>query len=376
MNGEPQEHEMIGNTADFNACVKPSGCSTPTLCRGDCLWSTYAPTLRNRTYYRVKPYLSRRVRAILRRMQAMYVRARSGGIWPIDPLAGVKPKDWRGWPDGKRFAVVLTHDVEGVQGLGRCRQLAALEERYGFRSSFNFIPEGEYQVSRELREELTARGFEIGVHDLHHDGKLYESDRAFPEKARRINEYLREWGACGFRSGFMLRNLDWIQDLRITYDASTFDTDPFEPQLGGAGTIFPFYVKGTEGRRGYIELPYTLVQDSTLFVVLGEQSIDIWKRKTEWIVERGGMVLVNVHPDYAWFDEGRVPHGTFPVRYYAELLAEIQSRYEGQYWSPLPRELAQWYADEQEFPGIVRELGCRRSSIEPPPATERDCRAG
>jgi hypothetical protein len=335
---------MTFNTADFGACAKPSGCSTPSICRGDCLWSTYVPTLRNRAYYRLKPYLSRPVRSTLRRMQAMYVRVRSRDMWPIDQQAGVRPKDWHGWPDGKRFAVVLTHDVEGTVGLDRCMQLATLDEQHGFRSSFNFVPEGEYRVGRELREELTARGFEIGVHDLKHDGKLYESDRAFPEKARRINEYLRAWGACGFRSGFMLRNLDWIQDLKITYDASTFDTDPFEPQLGGAGSIFPFYVKGTEGRRGYVELPYTLVQDSTLFVVLGERSIDIWKRKTEWIVERGGMVLVNVHPDYVWFEEGAPPRGTYPARYYSEFLAEIRNRYDGLYWSPLPRELAEWYA--------------------------------
>jgi hypothetical protein len=45
--------------------------------------------------------------------------------------------------------------------------------KHGFRSSFNFIPEGDYRVSRELRDELTRNGFEVGVHDLHHDGKLY-----------------------------------------------------------------------------------------------------------------------------------------------------------------------------------------------------------
>jgi hypothetical protein len=335
---------MTSNTTEFGACLKPSGCQTPTACRGACVWSTYAPTLRNRTYYRLKPYLPRRLRSILRRLQAIHVRMWSRDTWPIDPRAGVTPKGWQGWPDGKRFAVVLTHDVEGTLGVERCRQLAALEERLGFRSSFNFIPEGEYRVSRELREELTARGFEVGVHDLHHDGRLYESGRAFPEKARRINEFLRDWGACGFRSGFMLRNLDWIQDLRITYDASTFDTDPFEPQLGGAGTIFPFYVNGTEGRRGYVELPYTLVQDSTLFLVLGERNIDIWKKKTDWIVEHGGMVLLNVHPDYLWFGETEPPPGTFPARHYADLLAEIQTRYAGMYWSALPREIAEWYA--------------------------------
>ena len=41
----------------------------------------------------------------------------------------------------------------------------------------------------------------------------------------------------------MLRNLDWLHDLTIAWDSSTFDTDPFEPQADGAGTIFPFWVR-------------------------------------------------------------------------------------------------------------------------------------
>ncbi len=152
------------------------------------------------------------------------------------------PEGWPGWPDGKKFAFVLTHDVEGPDGLAKCRQLMQLEKELGFRSSFNFIPEGEYAVSRELRGELAQNGFEVGVHDLHHDGMLYRSREDFSENARWINHYLKEWGAVGFRSGFMLRNLDWLHELNIQYDASTFDTDPFEPQPDGAGTIFPFWV--------------------------------------------------------------------------------------------------------------------------------------
>ena len=37
------------------------------------------------------------------------------------------------------------------------------------------------------------------------------------------------------------------------------------------GTIFPFWVPGPEGA-GYVELPYTLVQDLNLFMVLQEQN--------------------------------------------------------------------------------------------------------
>src|SRR5262249_50640883 len=191
------------------------------------------------------------------------------------------------WPDNKKFALVLTHDVEGNGGVANCPALMELEAKLGFRSSYNFIPEGDYRVSKQLRQQLVANGFEVGVHDLHHDGKLYSSRIGFAQKAQRINEYLQEWGAVGFRSGFMLHNLDWLGDLNALYDASTFDTDPFEPQPDGVGTIFPFWVnrvrsaeygmrneiapsdtpnsalrtphstRTPHSKAGYVELPYT-----------------------------------------------------------------------------------------------------------------------
>ena len=117
----------------------------------------------------------------------------------------------------------------------------------------------------------------------------------------------------------------------MEYDTSTFDTDPFEPEPDGTGTIFPFWVPGPNGS-GYVELPYTLVQDFTLFSVLREQNIDIWKRKLDWIAERGGMVLLNTHPDYMCFG-GKPARDEFPVSYYEELLRYVREKYEGSYWA-------------------------------------------
>ncbi|HVR35237.1 MAG TPA: hypothetical protein VMS21_05235, partial [Methylomirabilota bacterium] len=205
--------------------------------------------LRNRVYYRLKPLLPAAIRMRVRRWHTRRTHQSSSSIWPILPGSETPPDGWPGWPDGKKFAVVLTHDVEGPRGLANCRALMQLEKELGFRSSFNFIPEGPYRVSRELREELVAEGFEIGVHDLHHDGKLFRNHDEFLRRAARINGYLKEWGAVGFRAGFMMRNLPWLHHLDIQYDASTFDTDPFEPQPDGAGTIFPFWVPAPVGQK-------------------------------------------------------------------------------------------------------------------------------
>jgi hypothetical protein len=311
---------------------------------------------RNRLYYRIKPLLPVSMRMSVRRWFAVRKRERVLDTWPILPGSERPPDGWPGWPDGKQFAFVLTHDVEGPAGLAKVHQLMELEMKLGFRSSFNFIPEGDYEVPRALIDELKANGFEVGVHDLHHDGKLYSSRDDFARKAARINQHLKNWGAVGFRSGFMLHNLDWLHDLNIAYDASTFDTDPFEPQPDGVSTIFPFWVKRKGGecrvssvagnsalRTGYVELPYTLPQDSTLFLLLRERHPDIWFQKLDWVARQGGMALIPVHPDYVATNGSLKRGASYPLESYEELLQYAKTRYATAYWHGLPRQVSDYF---------------------------------
>jgi glycosyltransferase involved in cell wall biosynthesis len=351
--------------------------------------------LSHRLYYTFKPYTPWILRMVLRRWRAQRLRVAHQATWPIDEAAGQPPVNWPGWPENKAFAFAITHDVEGPEGLAKVRQLAEVECELGFRSSFNFIPEGEYRVTPELRAWLTAKGFEVGVHDLNHDGKLYSSHDDFRLKAARINDYLKEWNAVGYRSGFMLRNRAWHHELQISYDATSFDTDPFEPIPEGARTIFPFWVdrlipkpkvrgrKSNAGQanpdlrtpipgsdlrpptseregvapKGFVELPYTLPQDSTLFLVLREKGPTIWLKKLDWLARQGGMALVNVHPDYLAFGNDRSMR-SFPVAHYRELLQHVARRHAGSYWHALPREISAWYTGKvlsrQEAPTSVQ----------------------
>jgi predicted glycosyltransferase len=308
-----------------------------------------------RFYYSIKPFLPLNVRWTMRRYHAAGIRKRHAAVWPIYEAAGATPDDWPGWPDGKQFALILTHDVESQGGVDKVRALAELEMKHGFRSSFNFIPEGEYLVPDSLREWLIEKGFEVGVHDFHHDGKLYQSRAGFAAKARRINHYLREWKATGFRSGFMLRELAWLHDLDIDYDCSTFDTDPFEPQPTGAHTIFPYWIPcpeeaaGQSNRKGYVELPYTLPQDSTMFLLLREPDAGIWQQKTAWIVGRGGMALMNVHPDYMDMT-GSGDSMTYPLAHYEGFLCWVREQYQAEAWQVLPREISRFVRAHQPVP--------------------------
>jgi hypothetical protein len=296
-----------------------------------------------RTYYRMKPLIPRGLQLWVRRMIAEKQRTAFADRWPIDERTAVRPGGWSGWPEGKRFALVITHDVDTQKGHDRCRQVANLDEQQGFRSSFNLVPE-RYRVSGQLRNELAARGFEIGVHGLYHDGKYYTKRSVFQERAVKINGYLREWGSVGFRSPSMHHNLDWLHDLNIVYDASTFDTDPFEPQPDALGTIFPIWIPETDDGKGFVELPYTLPQDFTLFILLREKNIDIWKRKLDWIVQHGGMALINAHPDYMNFSDRSMGNEEYPAEYYRQFLDHIKTQYAGQYWQALPREIARYWA--------------------------------
>ena len=121
--------------------------------------NTPSPPMRNlRLYYSLKTMLPRPFQIRLRQMAARRKRRHVADVWPILESAGQAPEGWKGWPEGKRFALVLTHDVETRRGLDRCRMLMDVEERKGFRAAFNFVPQ-RYDLTHAMREEMAQRCF-------------------------------------------------------------------------------------------------------------------------------------------------------------------------------------------------------------------------
>lgn len=295
----------------------------------------------NKMYYTFKFLVPRRVQIMLRRYLVQMKRPKYADVWPIDQNAGKVPEGWSGWPDGKKFALVLTHDVETARCFEKCKILAEIEERHGFRSCFNFVAQ-DYRVPANLRKYLIDHGFEIGIHGLTHDQNPFRSAAIFKKKAATINLFLQEWGSMGFRSPSMYHDLELLHYLDIEYDASTFDTDPFEPQPDGMGTIFPFWVQGNGNHKGYVELPYTIPQDFLLFILMREQTIDIWKRKLDWIAGHNGMALFITHANYMNFD--RSPgFEEYPAKRYVEFLDYLKTQYRDQYWHVLPGEMSRFW---------------------------------
>lgn len=308
-------------------------------------------SLPKRMYYILKPLLPRVLTRFLRQHYQNPKQVAKQISWPIEDhyvkflwnvlaevlksVPNVKPAPL--WPDGHRFAFILTHDVEDADGQKFIPAVADLEEEFGFRSSFNFVPE-RYPIDLGLVDELRQRGFEIGIHGLKHDGKLFSSRKEFERRAERINKYLREFDAVGFRSPLTHRNPEWMQALNIEYDLSFFDADPFEPIPGGTMNVYPFFIGH------FVELPYTLVQDYTLTAVLNQHTPNLWLDKVEFLREVHGMVLLNSHPDYL-----RSPEN---FRIYSAFLSAMHIQNDA--WHALPRDAACWWRVRTEVP--VQEM--------------------
>lgn len=235
------------------------------------------------------------------------------------------------YPNNYTCSILLTHDVEEETGFKFIPKVIELEEKYGFKSSWNIVPY-KYKIDEGIIKLIENAEHEIGIHGYNHDGKLYYSEKIFNYRSKFINEALKKYNAVGFRSPQVHRNLEWLQKLDIRYDASCFDYDPFQPFPGGTGSIWPFIV----GK--FVELPYTLPQDHTLFYVLQVKNIEIWQKKIDWLCKNNGMILALTHPDYLIAKQH--------LNHYEELLMSLKSVNNA--WHCLPKEFADWYLNKQE----------------------------
>ena len=294
-----------------------------------------------RSYYLLRPAVPRTSQLRFRRMISKLQLRSPFPRWPIEtalddfcemmfrflvdlaraPVPWISP-----WPDPFSWALVLTHDVEDQGGYESVRVLRDLELRYGYRSSWNFVPM-RYVVEEHVIRGLTEGGFEIGVHGLYHDGRDFGSHKLFRERLREISRYADRWGARGFRSPSTHRVWGWMSELRFDYDSSYPDTDPFEPFPGGCCSLLPYF------NEDLVELPITLPQDHTLFMILGHLDGSLWVQKANYIKERGAMALLITHPDY--IHEPRIPAA------YETFLRAFEN--DATAWRALPADVSAWW---------------------------------
>ena len=298
------------------------------------------------SYYSVRPLMPVGVR---RHLQKLHLHSRTQAAFPqwpvdctVDNLAeqflrmamlakrrATVPFIWF-WPEGMESAAIVTHDVETQSGVNFCGALMDLNDSFGIKSSFQVIPESRYPVSQTFLDNLRARGFEVNVHDLNHDGHLFREHQEFLRRVAKINRYLRAFNAEGFRAGVMYRNQQWFGALEASYDMSVPNAAHLDAQGGGCCTVMPYFVGNV------LELPVTATQDYALFNILRDFSISLWQREIETVRAKHGLISFVVHPDYIIEERPRATYRQL-LRHLTELRAE------GNVWFALPREVNEWW---------------------------------
>jgi hypothetical protein len=307
--------------------------------------SNFQSVLR-RLYYLLRPLTNLSVRKQVQRFHGRNWRKVPFPRWPVDTTVeeicerllllsmeakGVErvPFVWF-WPDGANACLMMTHDVETEAGRDHCADLMDVDDSFGIKASFQIVPEERYAVSPNLLELIRNRGFDVGIQDLNHDGQLFDNKEEFQRRAKIINRYGREYGAKGFRAAVLYRKLEWYEAFEFAFDMSVPNVAQLDPQHGGCCTVMPYFIGDV------LELPVTTIQDYTLFHLLNERSIDLWKAQLDLILKKNGLASFIVHPDYVKeHDTSSVYKGL--LGYFRELRQKMPI------WSALPAEVDSWW---------------------------------
>lgn len=299
-----------------------------------------------RLYYYLRPLTNLAIRKQVQRFHARNWEKWPFPHWPVDTTVenvletilllamkaeGIEevPFVWL-WPQGASACLTMTHDVESSAGLGFCESLMNVDDSYGMKSAFGIVPEERYEVSPAFLESIRHRGFEVAVQDLNHDGRLYDHREEFLRRATIINRYGREFGAKGFRAAVLYRRPEWYEALEFDFDMSSPNVAPMDPQHGGCCTVMPFFIGNM------LELPLTTTQDYTLFHVLNDRSIDLWKSQIDLVLGKNGLLSFIVHPDYLLEPD--------TLATYKNLMGHLQElRKKTSIWCALPSEINTWW---------------------------------
>jgi hypothetical protein len=319
-------------------------------------------SLTRKAYYALRPVLPVSVRRHLQRAWLKGWDERPFPRWPVDRTVDQMferlmrmalqassqdriPFIWF-WPEARSSCAIMTHDVETGVGLEFAGELMDINDSYGIKSSFQIIPDARYTVGKEALSAIQMRGFEVNVHDLKHDGHLFDDRETFQEAAARINEFAVRFGSKGFRAGVLYRNQEWYDAFQFSYDMSVPNVGHLDPQPGGCCTVMPYFV----GK--ILELPVTTTQDYSLFNVLCTYSQDLWREQISLIMQQHGLISFIVHPDYLDTPEAKDTYAAL-LGYLAEL------RTEAGLWTPLPGEVDSWWRQRSMMKLVPCEQGWR-----------------
>ena len=245
------------------------------------------------------------------------------------------------WPDGKKFAIAVTHDCDTESSFENIDKIRDIEKKYDINSCWNILS-NKYKIDRGKLRKLKDEGCEIGLHGYNHDNKTpFLKKERIIERITSASEIMQDFGIKGFRSESLLRNKEFLELLSdyFYYDSSTCDTDIYSPvaMRSGACTVFPFFIKNM------VEIPVTLPQDYRLMRLNKTKNkiFEIWKEKIDFLIQVNGAVVLLTHPDSHIFGSDKY------LDVYDRVLEYVTNFGDG--WNTTPYEIAKWWVERNKI---------------------------
>ncbi|HCP48451.1 MAG TPA: hypothetical protein DIU15_20610 [Deltaproteobacteria bacterium] len=229
--------------------------------------------------------------------------------WPVEPrldrfrrdlfegMAGGHQAPKNPWPGGKRFALLMTHDVDTRRGLAASGTILEEMAGMGLKPCFFLVGRG-YKWDDGFCDAVRQAGGEIGLHGDTHDNRIaFETAARAGNRLDSCQDRIQRHGIRGFRSPSLLVSdaLYTAVGTRFAWDSSVPDTDTHTligPRRGCA-TVFPFR------RQQTLVLPTTMPADDRL-QLLGYEGMDfiaVLRRKWEHVRSVGGLCHFLTHPE-------------------------------------------------------------------------------
>ncbi len=278
------------------------------------------------------------------------------------------------YPEDKKFAVCLTHDIDAVflsklaimrgaaKSLIHCqirnaftilfnninkrwnpwwnfKDIMALEEKYGAKSSFYFLTlnKGDLDFNFEVEDleheigNITDNGWEVGLHGGH---EAYNNLDEIKEKKKRLEKVLGK-KVIGYRNHFLKFKVpdtwELLSKARFKYDATFGYADCVGFRSGMCHPFKPFNLN-TNKEIDILEIPLTIM-DCTLFDYMKldmEGAWEITKLLIDTVEKYNGVITI------LWHNTHLVGEN---LRFYEKILKYC---YEKGGWMTSGEEILKW----------------------------------
>jgi len=254
--------------------------------------------------------------------------------WPIEKSIDLKRNEKVKWPNNKKYAVCLTHDVDTKRGIKNIRLFYDLEKKYGLKSTYFIVAKN--LMFTDFLKKIEKEGYEIACHGYSHDNKLaYLKKEKIRNRLKKCRELMKEFNVKGFRAPSLLTSdsLYSVMPSFFSYDSSVPDTDPFllDSPDRGCCTVFPFM------RNKLVVIPITVPMDSSLILARykPEEIYRIWLEKISYIKKNRGVINIVTHAENCFSSNKEM------LDIYERLLKKIKK--DKRIWAATMNELAEFW---------------------------------